>query len=270
MYEKLRLMLKKPNLYEKSEKEFWTDPHISKEMLKQHLNPNTDLASRGPTLIEKAIDLIASLVPGGGKTLDIGCGPGLYTKRLSEKGFDVTGVDFSENSIEYAKMHDSRSKYRIQNYLEMDFCEEFDMIILIWYDYGALAPDERKILLEKVYNALKPGGLFLFDVFTLNYFNKQEESSAFEIYENGGFWSPNAYIAFHGKYKYDENVLGERYVIVENENIRIFNLWNSCFSKKTISTELKNGKFTIKDYYSGVTNKCYEEDFELICVVAKK
>ncbi|MDR1031868.1 MAG: methyltransferase domain-containing protein [Holosporales bacterium] len=270
MYKKLRTMLKKPNLYEKSIEKFWTDPHISKEMLKSHLDPNTDLASRRPDLIEKAIDLITSLVPSGGKVLDIGCGPGLYTKRLSEKGFCVTGIDFSQNSIEFAKAHDDKGKYRIQNYLEMDFCEEFDMIILIWCDYGALIPSERKVLLKTVYTALKPGGLFLFDAFTLSYFNKQEESSSFEICEKGGFWSSDAYISFYGKYKYDENVLGEKYIILENEKERIFNLWTTCFSKKSINAELENGSFIIKGCYSGIMNKRYEEDSELICVVAEK
>ncbi|MDR1266838.1 MAG: class I SAM-dependent methyltransferase [Holosporales bacterium] len=263
-------MLEKPSLYQKSEQEFWTDPHIAQEMLKQHLDPRTDLASRRPALIEKAIDFIASLVPNGSTILDMGCGPGLYAKRLSEKGFDVTGVDFSENSIEYAKAHDNRSKYRIQNYLAMDFCEAFDIIICIWCDYGALVPDERKILLKKVYNALKPGGLFLCDVFTLSHFHQQVESCVFEVCENGGFWSPNAYLSFHGKYKYDGNVLGERYTVVEKEKIRIFNLWNSCFSEQTLSAELKEGKLSIQDYYSGVTNKCYKGDSECMGIVAQK
>jgi SAM-dependent methyltransferase len=270
MYKKLNLMLKKPNLYEKTTEQFWTDSHISKEMLKVHLNPNTDLASRRPFLIEKAVDFITSLLPNGGKILDIGCGPGLYTKKLSEKGFDVTGLDFSQNSIEYARKNDKKSKYLLQNYLEINFCEEFDLIMLIWCDYGALVPNERKILLEKVYKALKPGGIFIFDVFSLNYLKDQQESQTFEICENGSFWSSDPYIAFHGIYKYNEKVLGERYAILEQKKERIFNLYTSCFTKVTIATELKKANFTVKNYYSGITNKPYEENSELLCVVSQK
>ena len=36
------------------------------------------------------------------KILDLGCGPGLYAELLAKKGHSITGVDFSENSIQYA------------------------------------------------------------------------------------------------------------------------------------------------------------------------
>ncbi len=270
MYKKLSLMLKRPSIYEKSEEKFWTDPHISKEMLKFHLDPNTDLASRRPELIEKAIDLITNLASTDKKILDIGCGPGLYTKKLSDIGYDVTGLDFSQNSIKYAKSHDKKSKYIIEDYLKMNFDEEFDMILLIWCDYGALVPTDRKILLEKVYKALKPGGLFLFDVLTINHLNKQEENRIFEICEKGGYWSPNPYIVFSGHYKYKENVIGDRIIVIENEKERIFNLWTAYFTRESLSIELKNANFTIKDCYSGVMNKHYEENSDFLCVLAEK
>jgi 2-polyprenyl-3-methyl-5-hydroxy-6-metoxy-1,4-benzoquinol methylase len=62
--------------------------------------------------------------------LDIGCGPGLYTMRLSELGYRVSGLDFSERSIEYAKSHDSKPKYVLMNYVEMDYLVLFDLITL--------------------------------------------------------------------------------------------------------------------------------------------
>ena len=34
---------------------------------------------------------------------DFGCGPGLYTAKLAQRGVIVTGIDFSETSIKYAK-----------------------------------------------------------------------------------------------------------------------------------------------------------------------
>ncbi len=38
----------------------------------------------------------------GGRVLDIGCGPAVYTDRLSERGLDIYGVDPSEQMIEIA------------------------------------------------------------------------------------------------------------------------------------------------------------------------
>ncbi len=34
---------------------------------------------------------------------DFGCGPGLYITQFADKNADVTGIDFSERSIRYAK-----------------------------------------------------------------------------------------------------------------------------------------------------------------------
>ncbi|HOJ15222.1 MAG TPA: class I SAM-dependent methyltransferase, partial [Deltaproteobacteria bacterium] len=56
--------------------------------------------------------LISELnLTGNERILDLGCGPGLYTKRLSDAGYDVTGMDYSRRSIAYAKEHDTETRY---------------------------------------------------------------------------------------------------------------------------------------------------------------
>lgn len=99
MYTTLNELLLKPKLYEKTQEKFWNDPHISRGMLEEHLNPNTDAASRKPETIDLSVEWIYSLLPRGAKLLDIGCGPGLYASRFSDHGLCVTGLDFSERSI---------------------------------------------------------------------------------------------------------------------------------------------------------------------------
>ena len=47
--------------------------------------------------------LIDHLQPSGdAKMLDVACGKGRHAMQLAEKGFDVTGIDLSEESIEEA------------------------------------------------------------------------------------------------------------------------------------------------------------------------
>ena len=46
------------------------------------------------------------------------------------------------------------------DYLQMDFENAFDIIILIYCDYGALIPEERTDLLQRV-SGLKSRGQFL-------------------------------------------------------------------------------------------------------------
>ena len=52
--------------------------------------------------IDRSVQWLKSIIPQR-KILDLGCGPGLYTIRLSAAGYDVTGMDYSRRSIAYAK-----------------------------------------------------------------------------------------------------------------------------------------------------------------------
>lgn len=50
-----------------------------------------------------------------------------------------------------------------QNYLEMEYENEFDIITLIYCDFGVLPSKDRALLLKKVNTALKPDGVFILD-----------------------------------------------------------------------------------------------------------
>src|SRR5579872_3363579 len=105
---------------------FWDDPHISQHLLEAHLDPDTEAASRQPTVIEAVIGWLLTYldVQPGAAWLDMGCGPGLYTSRLAQRGLVVTGVDYSRRSIAYATAYAEEHKlpitYRYQNYLTLE------------------------------------------------------------------------------------------------------------------------------------------------------
>ncbi len=119
MYNKLLSLTKKPILWQRSHELFWDDEHISKGMLEMHLDPNLELASRKHDTINKSVEWLVSVINANSKILDLGCGPGLYSSRLSNLGYNVTAVDYSKRSIAYAKKHDAKTSYVYQNYLDM-------------------------------------------------------------------------------------------------------------------------------------------------------
>lgn len=85
MYQNLCSILEKPPLYAKTEIPFWDDEHISGEMLKAHLDPDFEGASRKLPFIEKSVRWIGELAPDGvyRRLIDFGCGPGLYGERFA-------------------------------------------------------------------------------------------------------------------------------------------------------------------------------------------
>lgn len=264
-------MLKKPELWQKTDEPFWNDEHISKKMLAAHLDAGTDAASRKPEMIERSAKWLAANFPASGRILDLGCGPGLYTKKWSEMGFKVTGMDFSWRSIEYAKEHDEETEYVFKNYLELDYENEFDVATMIYCDYTALVPSDRKTLLQRIFRALKPNGLFIFDVFTEENNKNAVESKSWEYNEYGGFWSPEPHSCVEAVYFYEnKTVCVNQYVIFTAEETKEYLIWDSAMNKQSAEKELSENGFALKDVYDDTSGKAYSGKAETMCVIATK
>jgi 2-polyprenyl-3-methyl-5-hydroxy-6-metoxy-1,4-benzoquinol methylase len=66
--------------------------------------------------------LIDYLHPNMGATmLDVACGKGRHSKALAEMGFDVTGIDLSEESIIDAKLQETASLHFYQHDMRLPF-----------------------------------------------------------------------------------------------------------------------------------------------------
>jgi SAM-dependent methyltransferase len=130
----------------------------------------------------------------------------------------VTGIDFSERSIKYAKKVAAREQLNIsyvkQNYLEFETGDRFDLVLMIMCDFWALSPAQRKRLLRKFYSDLKPNGSVLLDAYSLSAFEKREEVATYEVNQLNGFWSPNKYYGFLNTFKYNEDkVVLDKYTL---------------------------------------------------------
>nr|WP_321355975.1 class I SAM-dependent methyltransferase [uncultured Draconibacterium sp.] len=233
---KLITNTQKPNLYEPGTAIMWTDEHISKQLLQVHLNEHIDLASRKPETIKNTVDWILEKT-GGEKLniLDLGCGPGLYSTMLAEKGHNVTGVDFSKNSIDYAKNKAKEDGLEINyiqsNYLDLELPEQsFDLVLLIYTDFGVLLPEDRTKLLRFIQGALKPGGTFIFDVLNDKGLHKKVAPKNWEVAETG-FWKPEPYLALSESFLYEKGkvILYQHQIVDENDKLDVYRFWTHFF-----------------------------------------
>lgn len=104
-------------------------------------------------------DKFLSLLPKNASVLDIGCGAGVKSKYLSEKGFRVTGMDFSEKMIEIAKREVEDVYFFVGDIYELDsYSKKFDAVFA---QAVLLHIPKEKILgmLEKLRNKLKQNGI---------------------------------------------------------------------------------------------------------------
>lgn len=276
MFKSIAKNLMKPPIYAKTKVAFWDDEHISKQMLKAHLDSQFEGASRKLEFIEKSVLWIKEIVsplcyP---LLLDVGCGPGIYAERFSREGYQVTGIDFSKRSIDYAQKSALRQgidiAYLYQNYLSMDLNKVFDFATMIYCDYGALSTGDRQIIMNKVYDHLKPGGKFLLDVFSMAKYNDFQERQTWEVCRNGGFWCEGEYVALNGYYKYSDSVSLEQVSIITDDEITSYYLWSTYFTKETLVKEAKKAGFKICGVFGDVAGDLYYQDNLTIAILLEK
>ena len=266
----------KPEIYTKGTAVMWTDEYISKQLLDVHLNPDVDLASRKQSTIDTTIDWILSKAPKQNMDiLDLGCGPGLYTERLAMKGHSVTGVDFSKVSIEYARKYAEENKlnitYRNQNYMELRDENLYDLVILIYTDFGVLYPTDRDMLIKNIYRALKPGGLFIFDVLNDKDIEKKTTAKTWESVSEG-FWRSTPYIALSDSFLYEKGkVILYQHIIIEENRHDIYRFHTHHFSHDDLSLILEKHGFEIQGYYEDVlpANDLWSGDNVTFCTARK-
>ncbi|TKJ37917.1 SAM-dependent methyltransferase [candidate division LCP-89 bacterium B3_LCP] len=252
----------------------WTDEYISERMLECHLNESIDVASRRIDFIDKSVEWIVSHFSAKGDThiADFGCGPGLYTTRLAQRGAIVTGIDFSKRSIQYAETVAAQKRlnisYHPQNYLEFESSKRFDLIIMIMCDFCVLSPEQRKLMLRKFNSLLKPGGSILLDVYSLNGYNQREEAAKYEYDLLGGFWSREKYYGFLNTFKYeDEKVILDKYTIVEEEQTRTVCNWLQYFTRESLTTEVEAAGLMVSEIYGDVAGNPLNPDSSEFAVV---
>ena len=75
----------------------------------------------------------------GKNVLDVGCGGGILTEAMAAADANVTGIDFSQRSIDYAQKFAVEKNlditYHCQNYLYFDTDKRFDLIVMIFCDF---------------------------------------------------------------------------------------------------------------------------------------
>jgi len=75
-------------------------------------------------------------LPEDAKILDLACGKGRHSIYLNQLGYNVTGADLSENSIEQAKQHENDTLHFEVHDMREPFEQKFDAIFNLFTSFG--------------------------------------------------------------------------------------------------------------------------------------
>ncbi|WP_299247130.1 class I SAM-dependent methyltransferase [uncultured Lacinutrix sp.] len=84
-------------------------------------------------------------IPENGKILDLACGKGRHAIYLNKIGYNVTGVDLSENSIEHAKQFENDTLHFNVHDMCKPYHEQFDAVFNLFTSFGYFENEEDNL-----------------------------------------------------------------------------------------------------------------------------
>ncbi|HEU4480649.1 MAG TPA: class I SAM-dependent methyltransferase [Actinomycetota bacterium] len=121
-------------------------------------------------------------LPEGARILDVGCGPGRHSVPLARAGLAVTGVDVSRRFLDLAAAA-ARAAGVGASFFEVDarrmpFEEEFDAVVSICQGGFGLMGKDDALVLRRMAEAVKPGGIVVLTAFSALYEAKHARAGA--------------------------------------------------------------------------------------------
>lgn len=125
----------------------------------------------------EAAHFLKKLIPKG-LVVDLGCGSGVFAKAMTEQGFEVIGVDFSEDILHIARQQAPKATFVQASFLEFDIpqCSAItaigEIINYLFDENNSL--DTLYTLFKNCYQQLNLGGYLMFDFIQPNMLEGKE------------------------------------------------------------------------------------------------
>lgn len=128
----------------------------------------------------------------GSRMLDVGCGRGRFSRLLADQGHDVSGIDLSAKSIQFAQQFAQDHLHFYVHDLRLPFwINYFDFAFSFFTSFGYFATQrEHDDAMRTLAAGIKPGGVLVFDYLNVHYVEdhlvhnevKEVDGIAYEIH----------------------------------------------------------------------------------------
>jgi len=121
------------------------------------------------SFINKLIDYLKP--PANARMLDVACGKGRHSMQLASKGFNATGIDLSEDSIEEALLEEGENLHFYQHDMRLPFwINYFDYAFNFFTSFGYFRTQrEHDNAIRTIAQSLKNNGTFVMDYLNVHF-----------------------------------------------------------------------------------------------------
>lgn len=228
-----------------------------------------------------------------GLVLDLGCGTGKMTRLLAEAGYDMIGIDYSEDMLEIAReyqygkpdMSDSERMedcaddveteetsilYLLQDMREFELYGTVRAVISICDSMNYILEEEELLQVFKlVNNYLDPKGIFIFDLNTrYKYEELLGETTIAENREEGSFIWENYFDEEEGINEYDLTL----FIQEEDGLYRKYEEthYQKVYDLETVKELIKKAGMEFVAAYDAFTKEPVKEESERIYIIARE
>jgi ubiquinone/menaquinone biosynthesis C-methylase UbiE len=212
---------------------------------------------------------------GGRKVLDLACGTGEMTLELAQHGFEVTGVDLSDEMLLVANEKAVKLGLSIplfqQNMAEFEGLGQFDCVTIFCDSLNYLRDEEDIVkTFSRVHEHLKDGGLFMFDIHSLY---KMEEIFSDHTFAVNGEEVSYIWDCFPGKEPY--SVEHDLSFFVRDDESGLYDRFDELHYQRTYPVEqykkwLEQAGFTVSEILADLEEAPLVTETERILFVASK
>ncbi len=206
--------------------------------------------------------------------LDLACGTGGLAIELSRRGYDMIGIDLSEDMLDEAWEKAATAGQKIlfvrQDMRQFELFGTVDAILCTCDSLNyILAIHELQAVFERAANYLEPGGLFVFDVNTEYKYREILGDRTFaDTYEDAAFIWENQYDpeTKENAYQVTFFVEGEKDCFRRYEELHI----QKAYTEAEICRCLEKAGLQLEAVYDGLTFEKPQETSERLTFVVRK
>lgn len=209
-----------------------------------------------------------------GLVLDLGCGTGTMTEYLANAGYDMIGVDNSEEMLSEAMEKRAESGndilYLLQDMQEFELYGTVRAVVSVCDCLNYLLEEAELLqVFGLVNNYLDPGGIFIFDMNTAyKYQNLLGDTTIAENREDGSFIWENSYDAEQGINTYELTLFARREdgLFEKSEEIHC----QRAYSQEKIKELIEKSGMELLGVYDAYTKNPPQEESERFLFIARE
>lgn len=218
---------------------------------------------------EEAENFISTLMQhlqlkGNRRVLDLACGKGRHAVHLNKLGYNVLGVDLSEESIEEAKKHANENlKFRQEDMRELNLYSEVDLVLNLFTSFGYFSsPEEDQKAINAMSQSLKSKGMLVIDYLNIHKIIAQLPTEEV-VHRNG--------IDFIISKHVDHDFIIKDIAFEADEQSHHYQEFVKCLDLQDFEAYLEKSKLKIKEVFGSYQLEDFKkQDSDRLILIAEK